>query len=128
VNRTDIEEEGREVYVYTQAPHRTRMHLGASRSYDSPLRWESILTVAAGRMIHGISEEFVAELRSYADFTQSRSRNNLEASINGAAGVFLQVAMHASHGESGLAEWPGFSQNTAKLQFGTENGDFGATS
>jgi hypothetical protein len=102
------------VYVYTQARQRSRMHLGASRSYDIPLRWESIFTVVTGRMRLAISEEFAAEIRSYVDFTQSRSRNNLEASINGAAGVFLQVAVHASHGESGLAEWPGFSQNTAK--------------
>jgi hypothetical protein len=68
-------------------------------------------------MILTISEKFAAEIRSYVGFTQSRSRNNLEASINGAAGVFSQVAVHASHGEanqSGLAEWPGFSQNTAK--------------
>jgi hypothetical protein len=90
------------------------MHLGASRSYEIPLRGESIFTVVTGRMILASSEEFAAEIRSYVDFTQSRSRNNLEASINGAAGVFLQVAVHASHGESGLAEWPGFSQNTAK--------------
>jgi hypothetical protein len=62
-------------------------------------------------MILTISEKFAAEIRSYVGFTQSRSRNNLEASINGAAGVFSQVAVHASHGEanqSGLAEWPGF--------------------
>jgi hypothetical protein len=90
------------------------MHLSASRSYDCPLRCGSILTVATGRMMLAISEGFAAETRSYADFTQSRSRKNLEASINGAAGVYLQVAVHASHGESGLAEWPGFSQNTAK--------------
>jgi hypothetical protein len=90
------------------------MHLSASRSYDCPLRCGSILTVATGRMMLAISEGFAAETRSYADFTQSRSRKNLEASINGAAGVFLQVAVHASHGESGLAERPGFSQNTAK--------------
>jgi hypothetical protein len=31
--------------------------------------------------------------------------------------------MHAGHGKSGRAEWPGLSQNIAKAHFGTEKGD-----
>jgi hypothetical protein len=107
-----------------QVPQLCRMHLGgASRPYDYPLRWGSIL-ITHRRNRKNDSWPFRKGLLqrsvSYVGVTQSRSRNNLEASINGAAGVIFagggRICDDASHGEANRV-WRsgrGCSQNTAK--------------